>query len=674
MAAKKKEKAFKFSKYMKKKLLVVFTLIVILLIALIVRIMLLQRDSGDKYERIVLNQQGYDSETIPFQRGDILDSKGTILATSEDVYNLILDCKLIHEDEDYIEPTISAVLKCFEDVTEEEIRSLLEEKKDSQYCVLRKKLSFEEIQDFIQLQEEVYTEGKQKGKKVNPNVKGVWFEKEYIRDYPYDSLACKVLGFTTSGNVGIGGLEDYYNDALNGINGRRYGYLNADSDMESTIKDAVNGNSLVTTLDLNVQSIVEKKIAEFDEAHRDEFVDGPGSVNTAVLVMDPNSGEIIAMADSTGYNLNDPWNEDLLAAYCVDYKGYTQEEAENLDEDARIDMLNALWQNFCITYTYEPGSTVKPLTVATGLDTGTVSVNDIYYCDGGEWVGGHHINCVNENGHGTETVEQAVMNSCNDALMAMSKQIGVDLFTKYQNIFNIGLRTNIDLPGEARTDTLIYTAERMRQQESALATNAFGQNYNTTMVQVASAFSSVINGGYYYQPHLVKKIVDENGGTVQTIEPVVLKQTVSDQTSDTIREYLVSTVAAGTGNSAKVPGYSMGGKTGTAEKQPRGNGKFLVSFIGFAPADNPEVLIYVVINEPNLEKQSQSSLATNLAKEIMTEIFPYLNIFQDEPIEESEEVTGETAGEEAMQEGSDEQPVEDITEPMEEDYDGNIFG
>lgn len=642
MAGKKrKRKPFKFIKYMQKKLIVVFLLVFAMLGGLIFRLMYIQRTSGEKYEKIVLNQQSYDSKTIPFRRGDILDAKGTILATSQDVYNLIIDCKVIHEDKKYLEPTVSAVLKCFPDVTEEELRSLLEERKDSPYCVLRKKLPYQEIQDFLELTEEVYTEGEKKGKKVNPNVKGVWFEKEYQRVYPYDTLASKVLGFTTSGNVGIGGLEDYYNDTLNGINGRNYGYLNSDNSLERTIKEATNGNTLVTTIDINVQSIVEQKIAEFNEAHRDAFTDGPGSLNTAVLVMNPNNGEILAMADSTGYSLNNPWDENIFNLYCTDYRQMTPEDIQALDEDARLEILNAIWQNFCITYTFEPGSTVKPLTVAAGLDSGKMNGSETYVCDGGEWVGEHHINCVVTSGHGTETVEQAVMNSCNDALMAMSQQIGIDTFAKYQNIFNIGLKTNIDLPGEARTDTLIHTAESMRRDAAALATNSFGQNFNTTMVQVAASIASVINGGYYYQPHVVKKIVDENGGTVKTIEPTVLKQVISNQTSDTVRGYMVSTVAAGTGASAKVPGYSMGGKTGTAEKLPRKNDKFLVSFIGFAPAENPQVLVYVVINEPNAEKQAQSTFATALAKDIMAEIFPYLNIYPDEPIPEEAVLPGD---------------------------------
>lgn len=654
--AKRKKKPKKFTKAMKKKLLVVFMLVVLILIVLVVRLFYIRYTKGDEYKKRVLSQQGYESQTIPYQRGDILDSQGTILATSVDVYNVILDCKLINEDEKYIEPTISALVQCFPDVTEEEVRGALTEKADSRYFVLRKKLPYEEIQGFEQMQNEVYTEGKNKGDKVNPNIQGVWFEKEYVREYPYNSLACKVLGFTTSGNVGIGGIEDYYNDTLNGINGRQYGYLNTDNNFEKTIKEPVNGQSLVTTIDMNIQTIVEQKIAAFNAAHANEATEGPGSQNTAVIVMNPQNGEILAMADSKGYDLNNAWD---LSAY------YTPEEIAAMDEQTTLDNLNGIWQNFCTTYTYEPGSTAKPFTVATGLETGKLTGDETYFCDGYQEVGGHTIKCVahSHGGHGVETIEKAIMNSCNDALMQMADAIGKEEFSKYQKIFNFGLKTGIDLPGEARTDSLVKSAEEMGSAD--LATYSFGQNFNVTMIQLTSGFSSIINGGNYYQPHLVKKIVDDNGNTVQTIEPVLLKKTISKQTSDTVKGYLYNTVSSGTAKSAKVEGYSMGGKTGTAEKYPRRNGKYLVSFIGFAPVEDPQVLVYVVINEPNVENQAQSSLATNLAKDIFTELFPYMNIYKDEEDPQAQENAQSQA--QAAQMTPEEQSA------AQENYTENIF-
>ncbi len=600
---------------MKKKLLVVFSAIVTLSAGLVFRLIYIDQVKGEEYEKQVLSQQSYGSETIPYQRGEIFDTKGTVLANSVDVYNIILDCKLINDDKDkYMEPTIKALVECFEDVTEEEVRTALAEQADSRYFILRRKLPYENIEAFQKLQAEV----NKKGKKVNPNVQGVWFEKEYKRQYPYNTLASKVLGFTTSGNEGIGGLEDYYNDTLNGVEGRSYGYLNTDNNLERTIKEPVNGNSLITTIDLNIQTIIDENIARFQEEHRDEEITGAGSQHTGVIVMNPQNGEILGMSDNFTYDLNNPW--DLT-------KYYSQEEANTFSEKERLEKLNAIWQNFCITYTYEPGSTAKPFTVATGLETG--KLKETYECDGVERIGGHDIKCSNRSGHGTETIEKAVMDSCNDALMGMAIDIGKEDFYKYQNIFNFGLKTNIDLPGEARTDGLIYTVDNTNL--TSLVTNSFGQNFNVTMVQLASAFSSLINGGYYYQPHLVRKIIDENGNTVQNMETSPLKQTISKQTSETVKGYLYKTVSEGTGKSAKVPGYSMGGKTGTAQKGNREDKKYVVSFIGFAPVEHPQVLVYVVIDEANVAEDDQSSaLATALAKRIFEQLLPYMNIFPDE--------------------------------------------
>lgn len=659
---KKKEPA-KFSRRMKKKLLIMFSMVIAMLGGLVGRLLYIEQVKGEEYQKQVLSQQGYESQSIPYQRGEILDRKGTILASSVDVYNVVLDCKVINEEsydsetkekvKKYVEPTVAALLQCFPDVTEEEVMAALKEKPDSRYFVLRKKLHYEEIKGFQELLEEVYTEGKNKGKKVNPDVQGVWFEKEYQREYPYHTVASKVLGFTTSGNEGIGGLEDYYNDILNGINGRQYGFLNySDSNFEKTIKEPVNGWTLVSTLDLNIQKVIEQKIAEFQEEHRNEVTEGAGSQQTGVIVMNPQNGEILGMSDSLVYDLNNPRD---LSMY------YSPEEIQSFSEKETLEKLNKIWQNYCITYTYEPGSTAKPFTVATAMETG--KIREWYDCDGVEKIDGYDIRCVQRAGHGPQTPEQSLMNSCNDAMMAMAREVGEEDFYKYQNIFNFGLRTNIDLPGEARTDTLIYTAENTNN--TSLATNSFGQNFNVTMVQMASAFSSLINGGYYYQPHLVQKIVDDNGNTVQTVDPVVLKQTVSSQTSDTIRNYLYSVVSEGTGKSAKVEGYSMGGKTGTAQKGDRDEKKYVVSFIGFAPVENPQVLVYVVIDEANVPLTQQGSgLATDLAKRIFTEILPYLNVFQDEgtegdpenPEEGAEGAQPEGAGEDNPEGAGDIQP------------------
>lgn len=602
---------------MKKKLIFLFLLISGALIGLVCRIIYIQYVKGATYEKIVLSQQAYDSETIPYRRGDILDAKGTILATSTDVYNLVLDCKVLTSDvsgkQPYLEPTLTALFSCYPELSESEIRQLVKDSPNSQYNVLIKKMSYEEMSKYADLAAD--TEN-------NPNLKGVWFEKSYIRSNPYGSLASPVLGFTRSDNVGMIGLESYYDDILSGTNGRRFGYLNSDNDLEKTVREAVDGDTIVTTLDANLQSIVEKKIQEFCDTFEDNDREGPAANNIGVLIMNPKTGEVMAMAQYPTFDLTDPWNLS---------DRYTKKELAAMSEEELDDARNRLWTNYCVSSTYEPGSTAKPFTVAAGLETGALKGNETFVCDGGETISGHKIRCVNRYGHGVETIRKSLMDSCNDALMQMSYRIGVDDFCKYQNLFGFGLRTNIDLPGEARTDTLLYHAEDMKTVD--LATNSFGQNFNVTMIQMGGAFSSLINGGKYYQPHMLSKVLDENGNVLRTIDPVLIKQTVSEETSAQIRSYLYDTVSEGTARYAKVAGYSMGGKTGTAQKSVGGSkdaDNYLVSFIGYLPADDPELLIYTVVDEPNAHEQSHSTYAQNLTREILEEALPYLNIYPDE--------------------------------------------
>lgn len=645
MAGKRRggKKIAKFSKKMQKKLVVLFVIIALLLLGLIVRLMYIEHTSGKKYEKKVLSQQKYDSTVIPYQRGNITDCKGTILATSVDVYNVILDCKVLNSDSADIDPTIDALITCFPQLNETDLRNLITDKPKSQYNVLAKKLSYEEIRAFEDMQaaEKEASDKKSGDAEKKGKINGVWFEKEYQREYPYGSLASAVVGFTTSGNLGMNGVENSYNSVLNGTNGREYGYLNSDSNFEKTVIDAQNGNDVTLTIDANIQKIVEDKIAAFEEEYRDAAREGAGSKHVGVIVMNPQNAEVLAMANYPNYDSSNPRD---LSAY------YTQEEIDAMDDDAELDALNQLWSNFCITYTYEPGSTVKPFTVACGLDTGTLDPNRTFICDGYETISGHDIHCVNTNGHGLETVEDALKNSCNDALMQMSYDIGPENFSKYQQIFGFGTKTNIDLPGEARTDSLIYTEDQLSTIN--LATNSFGQNFNVTMIQVASAFCSIINGGNYYQPHVVKKITDENGNVIQEDNGTLLKKTVSSSTSKLLKQYLYATVSDGTGKYAKVPGYSMGGKTGTAQKLPRGQGNYLVSFIGFAPVDNPQLLVYVVVDEPNAEEEFHSTFAQEIAKGIFEETLPYLNIYPDEDIV----VTEETDPAEAPADGTTDVP------------------
>lgn len=593
---------------MHNKLYIVFGVLCILFVALIFRLMYIEYTSGEKYEKIVLSQQEYDSTIIPYKRGDIVDSKGTVLATSVDVYNVILDSKILHANEEKISSTIAYLTQCFPEITADQVNQEITDNPDREYTVLAKHVSYEEKAAF---------EALMNGEDTKDQIAGIWFEKEYTRTYPYNSLASAMIGFANA-TTGVIGLENQYNDTLNGTNGRSYGYLNADSNLEQTVIEPENGYSLVATIDTNIQSIVESAILQANEEMKQETEgQATGSNNTAVLVMDPQNGDVLAMASYPNFDLNNPKD---LSAY------FTEEELAGMSDEDKMNQLNKLWQNYTISNTFEPGSTFKPFTEAMGLDSGSLRGDETYICDGSEWVSGHEIHCVNRSGHGTEDLRGALRDSCNDALMQMVRAIGPANFAKYSREYGFGQKTGIDLPGEASTASLIFSEEQLARTESNLAVSSFGQGFNVTMIQLASSFCSLINGGNIYQPHVVKKIVDGSGNTVQEISPVVTKETVSQEVSDTLRDYMYTVVSEGTGAKAAVEGYAIGGKTGTAEKVPRGSGNYVVSFIGFAPVDDPQVVVYVVVDEPHVADQSHCSQSSYIAKNIFSQILPYMNI------------------------------------------------
>ena len=630
----------KFTKQMQVKLMVLFAFILFILVALNIRIAYINVKSGDTYTRQVLSQKQYDSQTIPYRRGEIQDRNGNVLARSEKVYNVILDCYEINSDEDYLEPTIRAVVAAFgnssstEDaekkITDEKVRSIItsEDNADSRYYVLKKLISSDEKKTF---EDSVSTsaEGLSDAQiEERSNVKGVWFEETYKREYLMNTLASGVIGFSNSLNQGSAGVEAYYDDVLNGTNGREYGYLNTDSELERTVIEPVHGNNLVLTLDVNIQQIVEKYIAQFDEEHADgpnsEELNGKGSKTTGVIVADPKTGEILAMATNHSYDLNNP--QDLSDLYTdAEMSALSQtEEGQKELSDALADK----WSNFCVSQDFEPGSTFKPVTVSSALESGALTGDETFYCDGGEFVTDTQINCDNVYGHGEETLSQVIENSCNDALMQIAFKMGISDFCKYQELFNFGSRTGIDLPNES--SGTVYSENNMHEVE--LATSSFGQSLTCTMVQELAAFSAVINGGYYYKPHVVGQITNSDGGVVKNVEPILMRQPISARSSSMLRDYLEATVSEGTGKKARVPGYRVGGKTGTAEKYPRGNGKYLVSFIGAVPMDDPQLVVYVIIDEPNVEDQSTGGYAMTIAQKIMMEVLPYLNIPQTEEI------------------------------------------
>ena len=601
---KRRSKGFrrKLTKLMQKKLIMVFVGIVAVFAVLVGRITYINASNGDKYSKIVLDQQQYGSRTIPFKRGDIVDRNGTKLATSTRVYNVILDAKVLLSEERYREPTINVLESCF-GISREDVENILEAEPESRYKILLKGIDYNKAKEFegIDTDDESY-----------PDVNGVWLEEDYIRMYPYNTLASDVIGFTVDGNVGNGGIEAFYNSVLNGTDGREYGYQDKDAIYERTVKEAQSGSTVVSTIDLQIQSIVEKHILAFNEEHRNGAWAGEGSKNTAVIVMNPQNGEILAEASYPNYDLNNP------SAY------YTEEQLEAMGDEEKLDILNGLWNNFCVSSTYEPGSTIKPFTIAAGLELGVLTGEEYYTCGGMLHVGDHDIHCNNRNGHGSQSLKAVMENSCNVALMQIGQQIGVEDFVDYQKVFGFGEKCGIDLPGEAATEGLIYTADNM--DAASLATNAFGQNFNVTMTQLAASFCSLVNGGDYYEPHVVRAIQDENGNVTENKDPVLIKRTISKETEEIVKDYMLGVVEHGTGSSAYVEGYDVGGKTGTAEKLPRGNEKYVLSFIGYAPQEDPQAVVYVAIDEVNSATPSNGQYAPALAADIMEEIFPYMGI------------------------------------------------
>lgn len=676
---------------MQEKLAITVIVITLALFALIYVLYNIVKENKDSYNQIVLSQQEYDSRVIPYRRGDIVDRNGTYLATTEKVYNLILDPKQIMSDEeDYLDATVNALVSVF-GYDAGELRSLIMGNPETAYIRYKRQLSYDEKEAFEALEEETNKDNRKNDSKAR--VKGVWFEEEYKRIYPYESLACNVVGFATSdGGRGNGGIEQSYNDQLIGTNGREYGYLNDDSNLERVIKSPVNGNTIVSTIDVNIQNVVEKRIAQWQRE--------TGSDRVGVVVMDPNTGEILAMANDRTFNLNSPreiggyfTDEEIYqfglkeamdtykrehrktdgAAITIEQvpEHYTPEEIRSYGQQVAW---NQIWRNYCISDTYEPGSPSKIFTVAAALEEGVIGAGDTFYCDGYQEVGGHRIKCTayRKGGHQLVDLQESLMVSCNDAMMQIAAKTGAQRFSRYQKLFGFGAKTGIDLPGEADARGLIYEAENMKSAD--LATNSFGQNFNCTMVQMAAAYCSVINGGSYYEPHVVKQILNEQGAVVRKVSPKLVRETVSESTSSLIKTALFRTVEEGTGKAAEVSGYEIAGKTGTAEKLPRSAKNYLVSFCGFAPANDPEVLVYVTIDTPHVEDQPHSSFASGVFSQIMSDILPYLNVFPSAEYEaEQKELAGQLPEEEGITDNTGGQAVTEETEEAPKVYETDEY-
>lgn len=642
---------------MRIKLAGIFFVVLLALLCLIIGITVINAKEGDRYTKIVLSQsqEQYSNTEVRFQRGSITDRNGNILAYSEKIYTVVMDCNAMNytdekNEQPYRDNTIDAV-ESFFGVSREKMEALLDdpETSGSMYQPLKYEISLEEKRAFEESIEVPETEEEQKelGKDEvarRRSIQGVYFEENYKRIYPLNSLACDVIGFADDDDVASWGLEGYYNSTLSGTKGRKYGYFNEDSSLDQNIIDPVDGKNLTTTLDTTIQEITEKYIEAFNEAlkggplkysevlHEGEkeektlVMEEKGAENIGVIVADPNNGDVLAMASSDPYDLNEP--RDLTGIF-------SDKLIKSLNDADMTEAYFNLWGNFCISDNFELGSVFKPVTVASALESGAVTTEDTYLCDGGEQIGTDYVKCaVWPDAHGTETLGEVIQNSCNDGTMAVARAMGAEEFLTYQKKFNFGSQTGIDLPGEAAG---LLFGDDMKAIE--LQTSGFGQGFTATMIQEVAAISAVINGGTYYQPHLVKEITDSDGKVAESITPTVLKEVISPDVSAEVRKYMGMSVESGTSRSSKVQGYSMGGKTGTAEKlkqtadnKEEGNNvkNYLVSYVGFAPLDDPQVVIYVVVDTPNAENQASSQYAQYIAQAILSEVLPYMNIYPDE--------------------------------------------
>lgn len=587
----------------RKKLLAINSCIFILLFCLLFRVCYLKICYGEAYEyQAKLQSVGATDEFIPARRGSILDRNHLILASSVPVYNVIFDPMVVStlpkEEQEHCIHTLERILSVPSELLWEAIAvgvdgTLLQK---TYYIPIAKKIPSEQAEELKKEQ-----------------LKGVWLEKDEKRNYPFQSLAAHVIGFQRGDNYW--GLEKSYQDLLAGQNGRRvkqYGENGA----ETLLFEPMNGYTLVTTLDAQIQQIAEEGVQEAKKQFPCE--------TASILVMDPNTGEILAMACSSSFDLNTPSIPLSM----------TKEEFYSLPAEEQAILLNKQWNNFNISNTFEPGSIFKPLVAAAALDEGLISPETSFYCAGYKQVEDWKIHCIRRTGHKEETLEDVLANSCNVAMMDIADQMGKELFYKYQTDFGFGEKTGIDLPNEASAASLVYPLERLGPVE--LATSSFGQSFNCTPLQAITAFSVLANGGLLMRPYIVSQILDENGNIVIENKPEVRRKVLSKESCQTINQYLQSVIDDGTGKKAKIEGYRIAGKSGTGQQGKREEEQYTITFIGYLPADEPEVITLVVIDKPE-EYADGVTTAAPAFKIVMEKIVSYLSIPPTETI--TEEIT-----------------------------------
>ena len=572
-----------FTSSHRKRLLIVviafFTLLTIITVKL-VSIMTVQADDYGYRARAVQERE----RSIKAKRGSIYDRNGVVLAGNQAVCSISVIHNQIEDPE-----TVIRVLSEKLELPEEDVRRRVEKRS------VREKIKSnvdKELADEIRAM----------------NLAGVMIDEDYKRYYPYSTLASHVLGFTGSDNQGIVGLEVYYDDLLMGENGSINTVTNARGieveNMAERRVEGTAGQNLVTSIDINIQQYITQKALEVLEKKQAKRV--------CIIVMNPQNGEIYALADVPEYNLNEP--------FTLNYE---------TDETVTQDMWNQMWRNYCISDTYEPGSTFKIVTATTAFEQGVLRVEDQFYCPGYHIVEDRRIRCHKVAGHGAETFRDGIMNSCNPVFMQVGERIGVDGF--YDGLRKLGLfeQTGVDLPGEA--NSIFHKQEKVGPVE--LATMSFGQSFQITPLQLMRAAAAVVNGGNLVTPHFGVYTTDENNNVTEVLKYETKTGAVSTATSETMKGLLEAVVAEGTGHRAYIAGYSIGGKTATSEKLPRSENRYISSFLGFSPADNPQVMTLILIDEPQGIYYG-GTIAAPVVGEIYDNILPYLGIYKDENAEE----------------------------------------
>lgn len=562
----------------RKKVMIVFVAVFFIMMFLIGRLVYLMIFCSEYYGNKAENLHERERD-IKAARGKLLDANGTVLATNKSVCTI----SVIHNQMEEPEKVIAMLVKEL-GISEETARKRVE-----------KVSSIERVKTNV---------AKETGDAIRAyGLSGVKVDEDYKRYYPYGTLASKVLGFTGADNQGILGLEVKYDEYLQGTNGKILTLTDArgieiENAGESRL-EPVNGYDLCLSLDYNIQMYCEqaaKKVCTKKSAD-----------SVSVIVMNPQNGELMAMVNYPEFDLNDPFtlagdNEEAVSA----------KEKQNL--------LNKMWRNQCISDTYEPGSTFKIITAAAALEEGVVKLDDAFFCPGYKIVEDRRIRCARTTGHGAETFETGIMNSCNPVFMELGERLGAENFVGYFKQFGLLSKTNIDLPGEA--GTIMHKTENIGPVE--LATISFGQSFQITPIQLVTTVSSIINGGTRVTPHFGVSVQDADGNTVKTFSYETHENICTAETSETMRYLLEKVVSEGTGKNAKIEGFSIGGKTATSQTLPRSDHKYISSFLGFAPADDPQVLVLVVINNPQGIYYG-GTIAAPVAKEIFENILPYLD-------------------------------------------------